>query len=136
MNHIRPIRAIALAAISALLVLTAALPASARVDKFAGGSGVITTNRTTNVTLRDRTPRAGYVTVLLQKKQGPNKCRVNRIWLTRAGTRYYVGPFEKWARTYNRVGRYHFPNNRRKRDATIQVSIRTNGNCIVGVRIS
>ena len=44
---------------------------------------------------------------------------------------YLLGPFEKWARTYDRVGGWWLRGNRR--DRTIGVTIRTNGRCIVGV---
>jgi hypothetical protein len=109
--------------------------AEAYARKSNGGTMVVTTNRTTYVTLKDRTPRYGKAIVLLQKKPGPQKCRVNRITFTRAGSRYYVGPFEKWARTYTRAGAWRFPNNGYKRDSSIQVSINTNGRCVVGVAI-
>lgn len=113
---------------------TTPVDTEAYVRKGNGGTMVVTTNRTTYVTLKDRTPRYGKAIVLLQKKAGPQKCRVNRITFTRAGSRYYVGPFEKWSRTYTRVGAWPFPNNG-QRDSQIQVSISTNGRCIVGVAI-
>jgi hypothetical protein len=134
-HNIKPVRAIALAAVTGLLVLTSALPAAAYTQKYNGGSFAITTNRTATFTLRDRTPRAGVAQVFLQKKAGPRKCRVNKVIFNRAGQQYYVGPFEKWARTRSRAGAWAFPNNYRRRDATIQVTVRTNGRCIVGVGV-
>lgn len=125
--------------IAAVLAAIIAVPlmagsADAYVRKGDGGTTVITTNRNTNVTLRDRTPQAGTALVFLQKKAGPRKCRVNKVIFTRAGRKFYVGPFEKWARTYARAGAWRFPNNGR-RDRAIQVTIRTNGRCVVGVVI-
>jgi hypothetical protein len=129
-----------MAALGGIVLATGAMVATpadteAYVRKGNGGTTVVTTNRITNVTLKDRTPRYGKAIVLLEKKPGGTKCRVNRITFTRAGSRYYVGPFEKWARNYTRVGAWGFPNNGRRSDSSIQVSIRTNGRCIVGVAI-
>jgi len=129
-----------IAALGGFVLATGAMVATpadsqAYVSKGNGGTMVVTTNRTTYVTLKDRTPLYGKAIVLLQKKAGPRKCRVNRITFTRAGTRYYIGPFEKWSRNYTRVGAWSFPNNGRRRDSRIQVSIHTNGRCVVGVAI-
>lgn len=92
---------------------------------------VVTSNRSWSGTLIDRTPARTGIIVALQKKAGPTKCRVNRIIVRRAGRVYYLGPFEKWARTYDRLGGWWLRSNRR--DRTIGVTIRTNGRCIVGV---
>ncbi len=119
--------------IAASLVIAAAAPADAVVRKYNGGSTVITTNRTTRTTLIDRTPARAKVVVMLQKKAGRTKCRLNSVSFARAGRSYRVGPYEKWARTYNRAGVWSFPVTRR--DRTIGVTIRTNGRCVVGVSI-
>ena len=92
---------------------------------------VVTSNRTWSGTLVDRTPARTGIIVALQKKPGQTKCRVNRIIVRRAGATYLLGPFEKWARTYDRFGGWWLRSNRR--DRTIGVTIRTNGRCIVGV---
>lgn len=117
------------------LLMGASLPAAANTQKYSGGSLAVTTDRTATFTLRDRSPAAGVAYVFLQKKAGPRKCRVNKVIFNRAGQRFYLGPFEKWARTRSRAGAWSFPNNRRRRDATIQVTVRTNGRCIVGVSV-
>jgi hypothetical protein len=121
--------------ITAGAMVAAPAEAEAYARKTNGGTMVVTTNRVTTTTLRDRTPRYGTAYVFLQKKPGWQKCRVNRITFTRAGSRFYVGPFEKWARTYTRAGAWRFPNNGRRSDSTIQVTISTNGRCVVGVAI-
>ena len=129
-----------IAALGGIVLATGAMVATpadteALVRKGNGGTTVITTNRITTVTLKDVTPRYGKAFVFLQKTPGVQKCRVNRITFTRAGSRFYVGPFEKWARTRARAGAWSFPNSGRKSDSSIQVSIRTNGRCAVGVVI-
>ena len=119
--------------IAASLVNAASAPADSLVRKVEGGSAVVTTNRVTRTVLKDRTPARGKVIVMLQKKPGRTKCRLNSVTFERAGRTYRIGPYEKWARTYTRAGTWSFPGTRR--DRTIGVTIRTNGRCVVGVGI-
>ncbi len=118
---------------AAVLATSVILLSAADADAYTRKSNtlVVTSNRTWSGTLIDRTPARTGIIVALQKKAGPTKCRVNRIIVRRAGLTYHLGPFEKWARTYNRVGGWWLRSNRR--DRTIGITIRTNGRCVVGV---
>ena len=126
-------RLIATLIVAAVLATSGILVNASDADAYTRKSktAVVTSNRTWSGTLVDRTPARTGIIVGLQKKQGPTKCRVNRIIVRRAGKVYYFGPFEKWARTYDRFGGWWLTSNRR--DRTIDVTIRTNGRCLVGV---
>lgn len=107
-----------------------AAPADAAVSKYrSNGWHVVKMNqRTTTVTLVDRTPWKTYVWIAWQKKPGPTKCRA-RVTFSKGGASG-SRVFEKYGRERSKSGVWYL-NFGGRRDKTITTKITTNGRCII-----
>jgi hypothetical protein len=107
-----------------------ATPADAAVTKYrSNGWHVVKMNqRTTTVTLRDRTPYRTNVWVAAEKKPGPTKCRA-KVTFRKGGASASI-VLERYGRIRSKSAIGHLTVGGRT-DKTIRTTITTNGRCVI-----